>query len=137
MISADVYKPLFKAFYHTKGGLFLNKNTLKDFYKGFTPKRVGGKPIMKLKMNKKGQIFGQLVQLGVGLATLVIVMAVVFLIMSNVRNNAQVAADANATAATNTLITATSTIPGFVPLIVITVIGGILIGLVSLFGRQG
>ena len=86
-------------------------------------------------MNKKG-VFDQLGALGVGVATLVITLAVVFLIMAQVGANAQVAADANATAATRTLTTAASTIPGWVPLIILVAIGGLILYLVSRFGGK-
>jgi len=87
-----------------------------------------------LKMNKKG-VFNQLSALGVGIAALVVTLAVVFLILANVGANTQVAADANATLATNTLTNAAATIPGWVPLIVLVAIGGLIIALVSRFGR--
>ena len=85
--------------------------------------------------NKKGQVFEQLGGLGVGIASLVITLVVVFLILSQTGANATVAADANATAAVNTLSNAADDIPGWVPLIVIAVIGSILLGLVALFRR--
>jgi len=84
------------------------------------------------KINKKG-VFQQLQGLGIGLAGLVIVMAVVFLILSSVGANSTVAADANATAAVTTITGAADDIPGWVPLIVIAVIGAILLGLVAMY----
>ncbi len=84
------------------------------------------------KINKKG-VFQQLQGLGIGLAGLVIVMAVVFLILSSVGANSTVAADANATAAVETITGAADDIPGWVPLIVIAVIGAILLGLVAMY----
>ena len=86
-------------------------------------------------MNKKGQVFDQLAGLGVGIAALVITLVVVFLILSQTGANATVTADGNVTAAVNTLTSAAATIPGWVPLIVIAVIGSILLGLVALFRR--
>jgi hypothetical protein len=86
-------------------------------------------------MNKKG-VFNQLSALGVGVAGLCITLVVVFLILSTIKANATVAADGNATAAVNTLTTAAATIPNWVPLVIIAVIGALLIGLVSYF-RQG
>ena len=90
---------------------------------------------MKLKLNKKGQVFSQIQGLGVGLAGMVIVFAVVFLILAQVGSNAQVAANTNATAAVDTLQEAAADIPGWVPLVVIAIIGGILLGLVAMFQR--
>lgn len=86
-------------------------------------------------MNKKGQIFSQLAGLGVGIAVLAITLVVVFLLMSQTKANTTVAADANATAAITTLQGAADDIPGWVPLVVIAVIGAILLSLVALFRR--
>ncbi len=88
------------------------------------------------KMNKKGQVFDQLSGLGVGIAALAITLVVVFLILSETEANATVAADPNATAALGTLQNAADDIPGWVPLVVIAVIGAILLGLVALFRRR-
>ncbi len=89
-----------------------------------------------MKMSKKGQVFDQLAGLGIGIAALVITLVVVFLILSQTAANTTVAADANATAAVETLTDAAADIPDWVPLIVIAVIGSILLGLVALFRRQ-
>lgn len=85
------------------------------------------------KMNKKGQVLSNLSALGVGIAGLAITLVVVFLIMSETASNSTVSADANASAAIDTLQDATDDIPGWVPLIVIAIIGSILLGLVALF----
>jgi uncharacterized protein (UPF0333 family) len=85
------------------------------------------------KMNKKGQVLSNLSALGVGIAGLAITLVVVFLIMSETASNSTVAADANASAAIDTLQDATDDIPGWVPLIIIAIIGSILLGLVALF----
>jgi len=87
---------------------------------------------MEILKSKKG-VMDQLGALGVGIAVLLITLVVVFLIMANIGANTAVAADANATAAVNTLTAAAATIPGWVPLIVIVVIGALIIGLVSVF----
>ncbi len=68
---------------------------------------------MDLMKSKKG-VFDQLGALGVGIATLVITLAVVFLILANVGSNTQVAADANATEAVRVLTGAAEDIPGWV-----------------------
>ena len=87
--------------------------------------------------SKKGQVFDQLAGLGIGIATLAITLVVVFLILSSTAANTTVAADANATAALTTLSSAADDIPGWVPLVVIAVIGALLLSLVSLFrGRR-
>tara|TARA_R100000656_G_scaffold114808_1_gene87304 strand:+ start:12193 stop:12486 length:294 start_codon:yes stop_codon:yes gene_type:complete len=85
---------------------------------------------------KKGQIFDQLGGLGVGIASLAITLVVVFLILSQTKANATVAADNNATAAVTQLQGAADDIPGWVPLVVIAVIGAILLGLVAMFRRR-
>ena len=86
-------------------------------------------------MNKKGQVFDQLGALGIGIAGLVITLVVVFLILAQVKANATVAADGNATAAVTTLTTAAATIPNWVSIVVITAIGALLIGMVMMFRR--
>ena len=88
-----------------------------------------------LKMQKKG-VFDQLGALGVGVATLVITLAVVFLILAQVGANTQVAADPNASAAVTTLTTAAATIPGWVPLVILVAIGGLILSLVAVFGGR-
>ena len=92
---------------------------------------------MKMLKNKAGQIFDQLSGLGIGIAGLAITLVVVFLIMSQTKSNATVAADNNATTALTELQNAADDIPTWVPLVVIAVIGAILLGLVALFrGRN-
>jgi len=89
-----------------------------------------------MKMNKKG-VFDQLGALGIGIATLVITVAVVFLLLANVGANTQVAAEPNASLAVTTLTSAAATIPGWVPLIVIVAIGALIISMVGMFqGRK-
>jgi len=101
----------------------------------------------KRMMNKKGQaVFTQLAGLGIGIAGLVITLVVVFLILSQARtqtaaiegidltNETQVSTSVSLNA-TATLTEAVATVPGWVPLIVIAVIGSILLGLVALFRR--
>lgn len=89
---------------------------------------------MDLIKAKKG-VFNNLAALGVGIASLAITLVVVFLILSETGANTTVAADANATAAITTLSAAADDIPGWVPLIVIAVIGALLLGLVAMFRR--
>ena len=98
-------------------------------------------------MHKKGQaVFTQLAGLGIGIAGLVITLVVTFLILSQAKvqtasieginlSNASDVATSTSLNATNTLTAAVATIPGWVPLIVIAVIGSILLGLVALFRR--
>jgi len=81
-------------------------------------------------MNKKGQIEA-LVPLVISLVVIGILLVVAFLIFSQVAANTSVAADTNATAAIQSVQSATSDIPGWLPIIVVVVIGALLIGLVS------
>jgi len=84
------------------------------------------------KLNKKG-VFDNLAALGIGVATLLITLVVVFLIMANVRANTAVAADVYALNATNTLTSAAATIPTWVPLIILVAIGALLLVLIRGF----
>jgi len=95
-------------------------------------------------MTKKGQIFGQLSALGIGIASLAITIVVVFLILSQARTQMVIAdgidvSDASTYTtgynATLTLGEAVGEIPGWVPLIVIASIGAILLSLVAVFRR--
>jgi len=90
---------------------------------------------MKKLMKSKAGVFDQLGALGIGVASLVITMAVVFLILANVGDNTSVAADGNATLAVATLTTAAATIPDWVGLIILVAIGGLLLAMVYMFKR--
>jgi len=81
-------------------------------------------------MNKKGQIEA-LVPLVISLVVIGILLVVAFLIFSQVAANDTVVADGNATAAIEAVQSATDDIPGWLPIIVVVVIGALLIGLVS------
>ncbi len=91
---------------------------------------------MRKLMKSKAGVFDQLGALGVGVATLVITLAVVFLILAQVGSNTQVVADGNATLSTQTLTTAAATIPDWVPLIILVAIGGLILALVAVFGGR-
>ena len=96
--------------------------------------------------NKKGQIWNNLAGLAVGIAALTVTLVITFLIISQGRtqgqsiegltySNATQCAQSSVCNATNDLANAANDIPGWVPLIVIAVIGSILLGLVALFRR--
>jgi len=98
-----------------------------------------------LKLNKKGNVFDSLSALGIGVASLVIIFAVTFLIMSQTKAQIVTVESIDVTNtstwtegynATNTLINATADVPDWVPLIIIASIGSILIGLVAMFGKR-
>lgn len=90
-----------------------------------------------MKNNKKG-MFQQMGALAIGIVTLILVLSIGFLIMASIKTQivaTEVSSVGNSSAfnATNTLINAAATIPGWVPLIVIAVIGAMLLGLVKMF----
>ena len=84
------------------------------------------------KLNKKGAI-DQLMPVVIALVVIGITLVVGFLILAEVADNTKVAADNNATAAVNAVQGAMADIPGWLPIIVITIIGALLIGLVAYF----
>ena len=95
--------------------------------------------------NKKGNVLGGLATLGVGIAGLAVALVVTFLILSQGKaqevsiNSIDVTNQSTYTLgynATETLTEAVDDIPGWVPLIVIAVIGGLLLSLVAMF-RKG
>jgi len=115
-----------------------------------------------MKMHKKGQVMDNLGALGIGIATLCIILVVAFMIMAQSKTNliaggsAQmcdnssntyypgndscqilgvVTGHSTAWNASTTLTNATAQVPGWVPIIVITAIGSILIGMVMMFRR--
>lgn len=103
--------------------------------------------IKKLKIDNKGQVFGNLQALFVGLATIAIITAVVFLILAQSKTqlgsiegidvtNATQCASSVGCNATNTITSSVQDAVNFVPLIVIAAIGAVLLGLVALFRRR-
>lgn len=93
------------------------------------------KSFRKHLKSKKG-IFQELGGLAIGLVALGITLVVVFLIFAELGQNSQVLADGNATLALQQTISATNQIPSFLPIVVITAIGALLIGLVVFFRRS-
>ncbi len=85
-----------------------------------------------MKLFKKAAI-DQLMPVVIALVSIGIMLAVGFLIMSEVAANSKVAADVNASAAIDEVQSAMDDIPGWLPIIVITIIGALLIGLVAFF----
>ncbi len=86
-----------------------------------------------VKLTKRGQV-SQLLPLVTSLVAIGITLVIAFLIMSQVKTNSKVVADPNATAAISQVQDAMDDIPEFLSIIVITVIGAILLGLVAFFG---
>ena len=83
-------------------------------------------------MQKKGQI-SHLMPHVTALVALGIKLVVGFLILSEVAANTTVAADGYATNSTTEVQRAMNDIPGWLPIIVITVIGALLLALVAYF----
>ena len=83
-------------------------------------------------MKKKGQI-QNLMPLVTALVAIGITLVVGFLILANIGSNTDVVADANASLATQQVTESMADIPGWLSIIVITVIGALLLGLVSYF----
>ena len=84
------------------------------------------------KLGKKGAL-DNLAGLLTTLGYLAILMAVVFLIVAEIGANDAVVADGNATAAVQETQEAMADIPGWLPIIVITVIGMVLLMLIRGF----
>ena len=85
-----------------------------------------------MKFNKKGAI-AELMPVIIALVSIGITLVVGFLIMSQIAANTNVVADQNASAAIDEVQNAMDDIPGWLPIIVITIIGALLLGLVSFF----
>lgn len=87
------------------------------------------------KLGKKG-VVDQLVPLVTSLVVIGVVLVVGFLIFAEVGDNSKVKANSNASYAVNETMNAMNEIPGWLSIIIITVIGALLIGLVSMFRRR-
>ena len=85
-----------------------------------------------MRLHKRA-VVDQLMPVVIALVSIGIMLAVGFLILSTVAANTKVVADSNATLALGTVQLAMKDIPGWLPIIVITIIGALLIGLVSFF----
>ena len=90
---------------------------------------------MKFINTKKG-VIDQLAPVVISVVALAITLVVVFLILSQMASNTKIAADSNASAAIDEVQGALDDIPGWLPIIIITIIGALLISLVAIFRRQ-
>jgi len=90
---------------------------------------------MRLTKNKKG-VLDNFMPIIIGLVVLAVTISVCFLILAEVKGNATVSADANASKAISTTQGAMDIIPNWLPIVVITVIGAVIIGLVAMFARR-
>lgn len=88
-------------------------------------------------MDKKAQL-SQLQPIVVGLVSVGLVLVVGFLVMSEVKSQSAVNVENSSQLnATNETIDAIASIPTWLPIIVITLVGALLIGIVSIFkGRR-
>ena len=86
------------------------------------------------KLGKKG-VLDQLGGLIQTLGFLAILMAVIFLIVAEIAANPSVVAAPNASNAVGQVEGAMADIPGWLPIVVITVIGGILLALIQFFRK--
>ena len=86
-------------------------------------------------MKKKG-VIDQLAPVVISVVALAITLVVVFLILAELASNTKVAADVNASKAVDEVQIALDDIPGWLPIIIITIIGALLISLVAIFRRQ-
>ena len=87
-------------------------------------------------LKRKHGFIDQLKSVVIGIVILAIIISVCFVILAQLRANTTVSGDANATAAVNTLTTAMSQIPGWMPILILVVVGGLVIGAVMYFGRN-
>ena len=85
--------------------------------------------------SKRG-ILDQLSDLMKGLAVVAIIAVVVTLILANVLQNGSVAANTNATAATNKMINLVGSTIDWVPLVVLVAIGAMLLAMIYMFNRK-
>jgi len=81
---------------------------------------------------KKG-VITQFLPLVTAIVAFGITIAIGFLILAELADNAIVSSDPNASAAVDTVQDAMDDIPGWLPIIIVAVIGALLLSLVSLF----
>lgn len=84
------------------------------------------------RMNNKG-VLQNFLPLVIGLVSIGITIVIGFLILAEVADNTTVTANANASAAVDDVQDAMSDIPGWIPIVVVAVIGALLLGLVAMF----
>ena len=87
-------------------------------------------------LKRKHGFIDQLKSVVIGIVILAIIIAVCFVILAQLRANTTVSADANATLAVNTLTQSMAQIPGWMPILILVVVGGLVIGAVMYFGRN-
>ena len=86
-------------------------------------------------MNKKG-VIDNLTPVVISLIAIGITLAIGFLVLANISANSDVMANKNASVAINQTVDALADIPGWLPIIVIVIIGALLLSLISVFRRR-
>ena len=84
---------------------------------------------------KKG-VIDQLAPMVISLVAIGITLAVGFLVLAEISSNQAVMANKNASVAVNQTVTAMADIPGWLPIIVIVIIGALLLSLIAMFRRN-
>ena len=87
---------------------------------------------MKLAKNKKA-VITQFLPLVTAIVAFGITIAIGFLILAELADNATISSDTNASKAVDTVQSAMSDIPGWLPIVIVAIIGALLLSLVSLF----
>lgn len=87
-------------------------------------------------MKNKKAVLQNFLPLVIGLVSVGITLVIGFLILAEVASNASVVANQNASIAVDQVQVAMDDIPGWLPIIVVAVIGALLLGLVAYF-RSG
>ena len=87
------------------------------------------------KSNKKG-VIDQLSPMVISLVAIGITLAVGFLVLAEISSNDAVMDNKNASVAVNETVSAMADIPGWLPIIVIVIIGALLLSLIAMFRRN-
>ena len=87
---------------------------------------------MHMTKHKKA-VVTQFLPLVTALVAFAITIAVGFLILAELGDNASVSSDTNASAAVTAVQSAMDDIPGWLPIIIVAIVGALILGLVALF----
>ena len=87
-------------------------------------------------MKSKKGVIDNLAPLVVSLVAIGITLAVGFLVLAEIAANDDIMANKNASVAVNETVDAMADIPGWLPIIVIVVIGALLLSLIAMFRRR-
>ena len=84
---------------------------------------------------KKRGVIDQLAPMVISLVAIGITLAVGFLVLAEIASNDAVMDNKNASVAVNETVDAMADIPGWLPIIVIVIIGALLLSLIAMFRR--